>query len=123
MMSTVVEFFKKYGKCIPITKTCREPSLAKFPPIICNDGTFISAQAGENYKCYPKENLESFEYEEVEIRRDEVVEQERLLKPFEDSWDTYIYPNVPVEVLDEIISRHGGIDIKSVEAIVEKINK
>ena len=121
-MGLTVEFFKKYGKCIYMTKTCRDPYFAKFPPIICKDDTFISAQAGENYHCYPKENLDTFEYETVELNRNEVTDAERLLSPFICNYDKYVYDNVPVEVVDEIIKRHGGLDYEKVEAFITKAN-
>lgn len=122
-MGATVEFFKKYGKCIPITKTCREPSLAKFPPIVCSDGTFISVQAGENYKCYPRENLDNCEYETVEALRSEELDNEGLLSPFKCEYDKHVYSDIPVEVIDEIISKHGGIDFIEVENYITRANK
>lgn len=118
MNSTVINFFKKYGKCIYISKTCKDKSLARFAPIICKDGLFISAQAGVNYKCYPQEDLDTFEYDTVEVYKTEELELENLIKIYGCNYDEYVYDNVPVEVLDEIISQHGGIDFEAVEKVI-----
>lgn len=118
-MGATVEFFKKYGKCIYLTKS-KDKELAKFPPIVCADGLFISAQAGINYKCYPRENLDTFEYETVEVFKDEDLEKESLISPFVCSYDNYVFADVPVEVIDEIISRHGGIDYSKVDKYINK---
>lgn len=120
IMGATIEFFKKYGKCIPITETCRDPRLAKFPPIICKDGMFISVQAGENYKCYPRQDLDNFEYETVEVYKNESTEAEELLNMFECAYDNYIYDNVPVEVIDAIIEKHGGFDYSKINEYIEE---
>lgn len=121
-MSTTVKFFKKYGKCI-FTTMDKDPYFAKFPPIVCKDDTFISAQAGENYHCYPKENLENFEYETVEVFKNDDMIEELLLNPFECDYDNYIFDNVPVEVIDAIIEKHGGIDEIRVDKYIDDSNR
>lgn len=120
-MSTLV-MFKKYGKCIKPSKGLTTDEFNRFPPIICSDGTFISAQAGETYMCYPKENLDDFEYETVEIHKNDVTEKEELLSLFECSFDKYVYSNVPVVVLDTIIEKHGGLDFNKIEEYINKYN-
>lgn len=121
-MSQTVKFFKKYGKCI-FTTMDKNPYFVKFPPIVCKDGTFISAQAGENYHCYPKENLEDFEYETVEVFKNDDMLEESLMSPFESGCDDYIFDNVPVEIIDVIIEKHGGIDDEKVLKFIEDSNR
>jgi hypothetical protein len=80
----------------------------------------MSVQAGQS--CYSVPNDVVDEYAEVEIGFPSIpeplikqyaeimdVESNTVLK--DDSWlcDT-VYPYVPVDVVDEVISKHGGID-------------
>lgn len=118
-LNTTVEFFKQYGKCIKPYKTMQTNEFNRFPPIICKDGLFISAQAGENYKCYPRENLDDFEYETVEIHRHEDTDAEELLHIFICDYDKYILDNVPVSILDAVIEKHGGIDYNKVDDYIK----
>ena len=112
-MSTVINIFKKYGKCIYISKTCKEPSLAKFPPIICNDGLSLSVQAGVNYYCSPQEEIDTFEYDAVEVFKTEELKDDIRMNMFE--LDKYVYAYVPVELIDLIIEEHKGINYEAIE--------
>lgn len=84
--------------------------LAQRPKIICNDGFEMSVQAGEFLYCEPRIDLPNGEYDSVEIGFPN--QEENLIKEFaEDSsslTDT-IYPYVPVEIVDKVIEKHGGI--------------
>jgi len=79
------------------------------PRIICNDGFNFSVQAGDGMYCQPRENLESGEYECVECgfpsEREELLMRyaEDVSKPKKS-----VYSFVPVEVVDEVIKKHGG---------------
>ena len=117
--NTTVDFFKKYGKCIRPSKTIQTDEFNRFPPIICNDGLFMSVQAGENYSCYPRENLEDFDYETVEISRHEDTDAEELLYLFISDYDKYILSNVPVEVVDAVIEKHGGINFNKIDRYIK----
>ena len=80
----------------------------------------MSVQAGQSCYSVPKDVVD--EYAEVEIgfpsipepliiQYAEIMDVESSTVLEDDSWlcDT-VYPYVPVEVVDEVISKHGGID-------------
>lgn len=116
----LIKMFKKYGRCIKPSKTIKTDTFNRFPPIICKDGTFISAQAGNYYKSYPRENLDDFEYETVEVLKNETTEAEAMLNNYICAYDNYVYDNVPVEVIDAIIEKHGGLDNDAIEAFIKE---
>ncbi len=115
------EFIQKYRS----VKEYSDDSLPPRPPtmkrthnpnVICKDGFTMSVQAGQS--CYSVPNDVVDEYAEAEIGFPSIPEP--LIKQYaenldfegeDDSWlcDT-VYPYVPVEVVDEVISKHGGID-------------
>ncbi len=88
------------------------------PRIVCVDGFSVSIQAGDGLYCCPRENLEDGKYETVELGYPS--EEESLIAEYaedpEELCDT-VYAQVPVEVVDEMIRKHGGI------VNVEEVNK
>lgn len=79
------------------------------PYIVCNDGFKMSVQASAAHYCEPRENF-LFAYEAVEIgfpnRREPLLakyaeEPKRLTMT--------VYGWVPVDVVDAVIEKHGGI--------------
>lgn len=116
----LIKMFKKYGRCIKPSKTITTDEFNRFPPIICKDGTFISAQAGTYYKSYPRENLDDFEYETVEVLKNETTEAEAMLNGYTCTYDEYVYDNVPVIIMDAIIKSHGGLDTDAIEAFIKE---
>lgn len=85
------------------------------PKIYCKDGTSLSVQANALVFCKPQKNNAPHYYE---------VEVGRVSNSVPSSWDEYgdgcaEYSYVPVEMVDEYISLHGGIDI---EKSCKKIN-
>jgi hypothetical protein len=93
----------------------------------------MSVQAGQS--CYSVPNDVVDEYAEAEIgfpsipeplikQYAEIMDVESSTVLEDDSWlcDT-VYPYVPVEVVDEVISKHGGIDEGAVwDAMTEAIH-
>jgi hypothetical protein len=75
--------------------------------VVCNDGFSMSVQASQEHYCYPKETRFDGEYETTEVAFVDDGEEE-ILKPYF-NFDEGLYPQVPVEVVDEIITKHGGI--------------
>ena len=121
--NTIIDFFKEYGKCINTIGT-----MYIFPPVICNDGTFLSVQAGSFYGSSPKEDIESFEYDEVEVRytndTDDIMmdDIQRLLCAFySPSYGTYY--NVSVDTVNAIIEHHGGINKDAVKKAINDNKK
>ena len=79
------------------------------PRIICNDGFSVSVQASEFHYCLPRNNDGPHTHVEVGFPSD----KEELLLPYAESYndgeDTGIYPRVPVEIVEAIIKKHGGL--------------
>lgn len=75
------------------------------PRINCKDGFSMSVQAGQFSYSIPRKDLRDGNYTHVEVGFPS--KEEELLKPYSDA----VYGYVPVEVVDEIIGKHGGIDI------------
>lgn len=79
------------------------------PHIFCEDGFEMSVQAGDGLYCEPRVNLESREYAACEVGYPS--QKEELLMPYiEDSTEPTktVYPYVPVEVIEQVIEKHGG---------------
>lgn len=80
------------------------------PRIVCEDGFSISIQAGDGLYCEPRVNLEDGTYKSVELGYPS--EEEPLIAEFaedpEELCDT-VYACVPVEIVDEMIKKHGGV--------------
>lgn len=110
---TAKKFFDNYGRCI---KTIGGFTL--YPPIVCKDGFFISVQASELHNCMPKETLEEFDYECVEVR---CTELDDLLQMYSDK-DSTICDMVPVDIIEALIAKHNGIDEDAVKRIIEEEN-
>lgn len=80
------------------------------PHITCLDGFKMSVQASNFHYCNPREDLMDGEYDEVEIgfpsqKEDLIMEYAEC--PDEPT-DT-VYGWVPVEIVNEVIEKHGGI--------------
>tara|TARA_R110000751_G_scaffold305649_1_gene422383 strand:- start:620 stop:1264 length:645 start_codon:yes stop_codon:yes gene_type:complete len=87
--------------------TIRKP---KNPLLRCADGFTMSVQASERHYCTPLNDTGP--YTEIEIGFPNMLEP--LLIPFQDE-PTYnaptesVYCYVPVEIIDEVIAKHGGL--------------
>ena len=77
--------------------------------IVCKDGFSISVQGGTSFHyCNPRE-LCNF-YEELECGFPS--SEEKLLTPYQDGNDSQlddVFAYVPIEIVEEIIKKHGGI--------------
>lgn len=81
----------------------------KRPRIVCNDGFTISVQASSSHYCTPQITMEG-PYKEVEVGFPSMAEP-LLAKYADDDEDLThtIYCWVPIEVVEEVITKHGGI--------------
>lgn len=77
--------------------------------LICKDGFEMSVQASNVHYCSPRIDNADY-YSEVEVGYPTVSEEE-LLDYAEDRTrpTKTVYGYVPVELVDKIISKHGGI--------------
>ena len=80
------------------------------PRIRCKDGFEMSIQASEYHHCSPRINMDSGNYCEVEIGFPS--EEEPLFMEYaedESNPTRTVYGYVPVEFVDEVIEKHGGL--------------
>ena len=77
--------------------------------VICADGFEMSVQAHYSAYCTPKMN-NADKYEEVEVGFPNAIEPMLLeyVENEERPTDT-VYPYVPVQVVTNVIARHGGM--------------
>lgn len=88
------------------------------PHIICNDGFRISVQASSFNYCTPRENLSDGEYETVELGMPSM--EDDLIKEYAENKSNYtntIYGFVPMEIVEELILKHDGINCKETSGI------
>lgn len=79
------------------------------PRVICADGFQISIQASRCHYCDPRNN-NADKYDKVELGYPS--EEENLIMRYaeEDEEPTHtVYGYVPVEIVDEMLKKHGGI--------------
>lgn len=79
-------------------------------PIHCNDGFCVSVQASSIHYCAPRETG-AYPYKTVELGYPNMVIEE--LEPYAectvDPTGT-VYPFVPIELVNDVMEKHGGID-------------
>ena len=80
------------------------------PRVFCLDGESVSIQAGEHFYCSPR-ITQPTGYISVELGFPSFVDK-RLLEYVETPENLLesVYGWTPVELVDEILSEHGGID-------------
>ena len=79
------------------------------PGVVCADGFQISIQASPFHYCYPKDNnAENFEKVELGFpnQKDDLI-MEYAKNP--DYPTLTVYGYVPIEVVDKLMEKHGGI--------------
>ena len=84
------------------------------PYLICKDGFAMSVQASDTHYSEPKGLAD--EYSEVEIGYPSGVE-DLIMDYCEDDENPCgtVYGYVPVELVDRVIEKHGGIDFNAIE--------
>lgn len=79
-----------------------------FEELKLKDGLSLSVQASDSHMCSPRETIrDNSEYEEVEVYSHGVYVNE-LIHFASESEFTYGY--VPVELMEELVEKHGGIE-------------
>ena len=95
---TINEFLQKTNYC---GYGCR-------PRVCCKDGFSVSVQASQYHYCRPR--IDSAEkYDKVELgypsAADELITDYAEDRTYTDT----VYDYVPVEIVDKLIEKHGGI--------------
>lgn len=105
-MDKINEFLKKNYRCVYLGGREIQEATKR---IICKDGFNISVQANEYAYCTPRKN-KAWPYERVELGYpsdiDELIDLEYAECP--GTTDT-IYAYVPIEIVNKLIEKHGGI--------------
>lgn len=99
VMSTILKYFKNNRKKINKGVSCY------FPRIRCKDGFEMSVQASSSHYCKPRKDLEDYSYSQVEVGF--LNKDEELLETYIN--DGTVFGYVPIEVVDKIIEKHGGL--------------
>ena len=92
--------------------------MARTPHVVCNDGFSMSVQANDTAYSSPKTVIYEGEYESMEIGFPSAPES--LIAEYAEDWEiedcddprlcNTVYGYVPVEVIDAVIEKHGGIN-------------
>ena len=86
----------------------------RLPQIVCSDGFSMSVQVGYSLYSEPKKVAKRYSKVEVGYPSDHepLIEKwaENLFEDMPDFTDT-VYPYVPVKVVNEVLKKHGGIDL------------
>ncbi|MBO5387185.1 MAG: hypothetical protein J6A59_03490, partial [Lachnospiraceae bacterium] len=86
-----------------------------------NDGCYLSIQAGVNYGCFPCEDMETFDYDAVELYCSDLTDQDKdILSWYKSHSDNSMYLHVPVVLIDSLIEKHGGINTNSIDKVIEE---
>ena len=83
------------------------------PMIVCKDGSNMSVQASRTHYCTPRENGIG-PYSKVEIWPN-IAPPETWAEYYDGEWEqgaTGVFGWVPVEMVQEFIDEHGGIDVE-----------
>ena len=90
------------------------------PRIICNDGFSMSVQASSGHYCTPRKTQEIYTSCEIGFPS----EEESLINDYAETkfnWTDTIYPCVPIDTIQKIIEKHGGINVD--ETFKNKLDK
>ena len=86
----------------------------RLPKIVCSDGFTMSVQVGYSLYSEPKKVAKRYSKVEVGYPSDHepLIEKwaENLFEDMPDFTDT-VYPYVPVKVVNQVLKKHGGIDL------------
>ncbi len=104
-MSKIAKYLKQHTA---YEKGFRGPMQKQFDHIECVDGFTMSVQASRTHYCRPRED--GAWWDQVEVGYPSA--EEPLLMPYAESPETptmTVYGYVPVEVIDAVIEKHGGM--------------
>ena len=114
---TTNEYLKAFCKVEPASYQIHRPIQLTRPYIVCADGFGVSVQASNCHYCEPRisqfPNTEFIPYETVELGFPSAADEDLLLYQESNEEDPLesVYGFVPVEVVDKVLEKHGGIDI------------
>ena len=115
---TTNEFLKAFLAVIPLSYEVNRSYQILRPYVMCNDGFGISIQASDCHYCEPRisqfPEKDFIPYEEVELGYPTEADGDLLdyqeCPGVQDPTGS-VYGYVPVEIVDKVLEKHGGIDI------------
>lgn len=88
--------------------------------IFCKDGFSMSVQASDGHYCLPRMTTAE-QYTHVEIGFPNQAEPLILQYAEEpDDLTETVYPYTPIEIVQQVIDKHGGIDIEKTKPVPQK---
>ena len=87
---------------------------SRLPHIVCSDGFEMSVQVGYSLYSEPKKVAKRYSKVEVGYPSDHEPLIEEYAESFSEDAPDYtdtVYPYVPVKVVNEVLKKHGGIDL------------
>ena len=119
MKTNINEFIKNnlkvkvlYGNKDPLMKHMMTSS--RLPHIVCSDGFEMSVQVGYSLYSTPKKVAKRYSNVEVGFPSDHEPLIEEYAESFSEDVPDYtdtVYPYVPVKVVNQVLKKHGGIDL------------
>ena len=91
---------------------------SRLPQIHCTDGFSMSVQVGYSLYSTPKKVAKRYSAVEIGYPSDHepLIEKWAEFTPFDEAeepdYTDTVYPYVPVKVVDKVLKKHGGIDMK-----------
>ncbi len=94
-----------------VEKTSTKERFIFRPCIWCNDGFNMSVQASSTHYCSPRESTNKYTAMETGYPSEYEADIIEYAEDLDNPTDT-VYGYVPIEVIHDIIEKHGGIDVE-----------
>ena len=108
-MDKINEFLKKHYHGHKTRRLYGDEEIPEVTKRIeCNDGFSISVQANKFSYCMPREN-KAWPYSEVELGFPSEVDDLIEIYGEEHGTTETVFPYVPIDIVNELIEKHGGI--------------
>lgn len=88
------------------------------PRIVCNDGFNMSVQGSAGLYCNPRKTQDWYNSLEIGFPS----EEEPLINQYaemEHDWTRTLYRYVPIETIQAVIEKHGGINVEETFKVAE----
>lgn len=88
------------------------------PRIVCNDGFSMSVQGSAGHYCNPRKTQDWYNSLEIGFPSDD----EPLINQYaetENHWTGTVYGYVPIETIQAVIEKHGGINVEETFKVAE----
>jgi len=121
--TSINEFIKNNLKVTNLAKS-KDPLMnhmltsSRLPHIVCSDGFTMSVQVGYSLYSEPKKVAKRYSAVEIGYPSDHEPLIEKYAETFfkEDEMDVTdytdtVYPYVPVKIVNQVLKKHGGIDL------------